>query len=316
MLATPRRHCHAWQHAATEALLWHSRWLHCAITLISQQRLHASYMYLYASYMYLYGTEWICIKMAGVLNKEWQSKEWQESKKSSNLSKFLGSILLKFCVLDHTLMNRENVLCCVQHMRPATFLHVCTVHEHVRYFYTNVANQCARWTRNTEKLRMPLTINTATTRHLHRPSNTNLSRYQHAIGTDSPVLKQSEAFMCPDPNQPFNGECFQGLQSLCNSSHPACHLSWTVDVVWLHVLSEPFLWLGIEVDHWICKLLSILSEAWNHPKHCTIERAIDLSKWHTTGVVNVDNRHMAKEPVDTSRCAQLNQQEDGCTVEC
>ena len=47
--------------------------------------------------------------------------------------------------------------------------------------------------------------------------------------------------MSPNPDQSFNGQRLQWLEGLIDTPHPAGHLSRTVDVVRLHVLSEAIL---------------------------------------------------------------------------
>ena len=56
-----------------------------------------------------------------------------------------------------------------------------------------------------------------------------------------PVLEQAQALVGPDPYQRLHREGLVGLQGLVDASYPAGHLTGTVDVVRLHVLSESVL---------------------------------------------------------------------------
>ena len=47
--------------------------------------------------------------------------------------------------------------------------------------------------------------------------------------------------MNPDSDKSLNGEGLQRFEGLVDSPHPASHLTRTVDVVGLHVLSESIL---------------------------------------------------------------------------
>ena len=58
---------------------------------------------------------------------------------------------------------------------------------------------------------------------------------------DEPVLEQPERLVRPHPHQTLDGQRLQGLEGLVDALHPARHLTWTVDVVRLHLLSETFL---------------------------------------------------------------------------
>ena len=55
------------------------------------------------------------------------------------------------------------------------------------------------------------------------------------------VLEESQRFMCPDSHQTLHRQGLQRPQGFINPSHPSGHLSGTVDVMRLHVLSEPLL---------------------------------------------------------------------------
>ena len=59
-----------------------------------------------------------------------------------------------------------------------------------------------------------------------------------------PVLEQAQALVGPDPYQRLHREGLVWLQGLVDASYPARHLTGTVDVVRLHVLSESVLWFG------------------------------------------------------------------------
>lgn len=64
-------------------------------------------------------------------SKEERQLEERDKNKISKLIQVLGSTLLGFCVLDHTLVNEKNVLCRVQGMRHNAFLQECTVNMRV-----------------------------------------------------------------------------------------------------------------------------------------------------------------------------------------
>ena len=53
-----------------------------------------------------------------------------------------------------------------------------------------------------------------------------------------PVLEEAQSLVGPDPHEAFDRECLERPQSLADASHPACHLTRTVDVVGLHLLGE------------------------------------------------------------------------------
>ena len=53
-----------------------------------------------------------------------------------------------------------------------------------------------------------------------------------------PVLEQPLSLVSPDADKALDGQCFQRTKSLTDATHPARHLTWTVDVMWLHVLCE------------------------------------------------------------------------------
>jgi len=53
-----------------------------------------------------------------------------------------------------------------------------------------------------------------------------------------PVLKQPLRLMGPDAYKSLDGQCLQRTKSLADATHPARHFTWTVDVVWLHVLCK------------------------------------------------------------------------------
>ena len=64
---------------------------------------------------------------------------------------------------------------------------------------------------------------------------------QPLLVIDEPVLEQPKCLVRPHPHQTLDGQRLQWLEGLVDALHPARHLTWTVDVVRLHLLSETFL---------------------------------------------------------------------------
>ena len=64
---------------------------------------------------------------------------------------------------------------------------------------------------------------------------------QPLLVINEPVLKQAQSLVCPHPHQSLDGQALQWLESFIDALDPAGHLTRTVDVVRLHLLSETVL---------------------------------------------------------------------------
>ena len=67
------------------------------------------------------------------------------------------------------------------------------------------------------------------------------------------VLKQSQSFVGPHPDQTLDGQCLYWFEGLVDPLDPAGHLSRGVDVVRLHLLCEPLLYGVVCVCVCVCE---------------------------------------------------------------
>ena len=110
------------------------------------------------------------------------------------------------------------------------------------------------------------------------------------------ILEQAESLVGPESDKTLHVESLQGPDGLADTPHPPSHFSGAVNIVGLHVLSEPVLRHQVELHHGVGERFSKGAKRRNHSEHGPVEGAVDLLQAGFPRVVHVDYWHMAEEP--------------------
>lgn len=111
------------------------------------------------------------------------------------------------------------------------------------------------------------------------------------------IVEEPKSFVDVESNESFDGEAFKWPDGFTDSSHPSRHLSRRVDVVRLHVQGELLLGLKVELDHCVGQRLGVGLQVGHQTQHGAAERSIDLLQGSLARIVDVDDWHVAQEPM-------------------
>ncbi|GKT85477.1 hypothetical protein Ct61P_03327 [Colletotrichum tofieldiae] len=117
------------------------------------------------------------------------------------------------------------------------------------------------------------------------------------------ILEETQRFVRPYADKSLDGQRLQRPDGFVDTSHPSGKFTRTVHVVGLDFGREALLRLEIELDHRLSKWLGVAAERRDDLENSRVECAVDLEQRELAGVIDHDERGMAKESSAKRRTA-------------
>lgn len=114
---------------------------------------------------------------------------------------------------------------------------------------------------------------------------------------DKTILEESQRFVGPNANQPFDGENFEGSNGFIDTTNPTGKFTRTVDIMSLGIGCKSFLGCQVEGDHGVGERFSVGTKVGNDFEESSVVRPVDLLQRDLSRIVNHDERRVSQEPV-------------------